>query len=203
MLEQVLVACHDCDLLQKLPFLQTGEVARCSRCKATLYARKKNPLSRSLALALTALILFIVANAFPFLSLSSQGQIIDSTLISGAIALFAGGNPILSSLVLLTVFIFPLINLVGLLYILISLKVSPSTIKIRPIYRLLRHAEPWGMLEVLLLAVLVAGVKLTDLATVIPGIALYSFGCLVVILAALDSTVDPYMIWRIKEEEEK
>lgn len=201
MLEQELVACHDCDLLQKLPFLQIGEIACCSRCSATLYTRKKNPLSRSLALALTALILFVVANIYPFLSLSSQGQVIDSTLISGALALFAGGNPILSSLVLLTVFIFPLINLVGLLYILLGLKVNPSTTKIRPVYRMLRHAEPWGMLEVLLLAVLVAGVKLTDLATVIPGVALYSFGGLIVILAALDSAIDPHMIWRIKDPE--
>ncbi len=199
MLEQELVACHDCDLLQRLPVLKTGEIARCTRCRATLYTLKKNPLRRSIALALTALILFIVANTFPFLSLSSQGQIIDSTLISGALALFAGGNPFLSSLVLLTVFVFPLINLLGLLYILLSLKLKPSKLQIRPIYRMLRHAQPWGMLEVLLLAVLVAGVKLTDLATLIPGIAVYSFAGLIVTLAALESTIDPHMIWRIKD----
>lgn len=202
MLEQELVACHDCDLLQRLPILHTGEIANCSRCNATLYCRKKNPLNRSLALALTALILFIAANLFPFLSLSAKGQIVDSTLISGAIALFAGGNPFLSSLVLLTVFIFPLINIVGLLYILIRMKLSPKTNEIRPIYRMLKHAQPWGMLEVLLLAVLVAGVKLTDLATVIPGIALYSFVGLTFILAALDSTIDPHMIWRIEKEKQ-
>ena len=199
--EQELVACHDCDLLQKLPLLSTGEVARCSRCKATLYSRKKDPLVRSLALALTALILFIVANVFPFMSLSSQGQIVDSTLISGAFALFAGGNPFLSSLVLLTIFVFPLVNLLGLSYILLSLKLAPAKVEIRPIYRVLRHAQPWGMLEVLLLAVLVAGVKLSDLATVIPGVAVYSFAGLIVILAALESTIDPHMIWRIREEE--
>lgn len=201
MLEQELVACHDCDLLQRLPLLHTGEFARCTRCHATLYRRKKNPLNRSLALALTALILFIVANSFPFLSLSSQGQIIDSTLISGAIALFVGGNLFLSTLVLLTVFVFPLMNILGLLYILLRMKISPTPREIRPIYRMLRHAEPWGMLEVLLLAVLVAAVKLTDLATVIPGIAVYSFAGLIVILAALESTIDPHMIWRTKEEQ--
>ncbi|MCB1756656.1 MAG: paraquat-inducible protein A [Gammaproteobacteria bacterium] len=194
--DQELVACHDCDLLQKLPRLNPGESAYCIRCKANLYKRKINPLNRSLALVLTACLLFVAANLFPLLSLNSQGHIIDSTLISGALVLFEQGDWLLSALVLLTVFVFPLINLSGLLYILLTLKLNRTPWKVRTLFRFIRHAEPWGMLEVLLLGVLVAGVKLGDLAIVIPGIALYSFALLILIMAALYSALDPHMIWR-------
>ncbi len=196
MQNQELIACHDCDLLQKIPRLQNGQKALCTRCRASLYQPKKNTLNRSLALTLTAIVLFIIANSFPFLSLNSQGQIIDSTLISGSVALYEAGSPILSALVLLTTFIFPLINLLGLLYILLIIKLNRTHWRMRTLFRLIRNTESWGMLEVLLLGALVAGVKLGDFALVIPGIALYSFALLILIIAALDSTLDPYLIWR-------
>jgi paraquat-inducible protein A len=193
---QELIACHDCDLLQQLPVLRPGERARCLRCGCKLHFNHKDSLNRSLALTVTAAVLFLVANVFPFLSLNSQGQIVDSTLISGALGLLEAGNPWLSSLVLLTTQIFPLMNLCGLLYILLSLKYDRNPTRVRDLYRLITHAQPWAMLEVLLLAALVAGVKLGDFATVIPGLALYSFIGLILILAAVDNTLDPQIIWR-------
>ncbi len=195
--DQEIIACHDCDLLQKLPHLVAGESALCTRCGARLYKRKHNTLNRSLAFVLTATVLFVVANSFPFMSLNSQGNIVDSTLLSGALALFERGNVILSSLVVLTTFVFPLANLLGLLYILLLLKFRRTPWRMRSVFRFVRHAQPWGMLEVLLLGVLVASVKLADFAIVIPGLALYSFASLILILAALDSVLDPHLIWRL------
>lgn len=197
--DQELIACHDCDLLQTLPRLAPGEKARCRRCSALLYARKKNALNRSLALACTAAVLFIIANTYPFLSVNSQGNVVDSTLLSGAYALFERGNVVLSSLVVLTTVVFPLSNLLVLLYILGTLKIQRNPWQMRALFRFFRHARSWSMLEVLLLGALVAGVKLGDFAIVIPGIALYAFSLLILILAALDSTLDPHLIWRAEE----
>lgn len=197
MQDQELIACHDCDLLQSLPSLREGESARCTRCSATLYTRRKNTLNRSLALVLTAAVLFVSANVFPFLSLNSQGNVVDSNLLSGAVALFEEGSVVLSSLVLLTTFVFPLAHLLGLTYILLLLKFRRKPWKMRSIFRFVRHAQPWGMLEVLLLAVLVSSVKLADFAIVIPGLALYSFAGLILIIAAVDSVLDPHLVWRL------
>ena len=194
---QEVIACHDCDLLQKLPRLNDGESARCTRCGACLYTRRKNTLNRSLAMVLTAFSLFVIANVFPFLSLNSQGQVVDSTLLSGSVALFEEGSVILSSVVLLTTFVFPLAHLLGLTYILLLLKFRRQPWRMRSIFRFVRHAQPWAMLEVLLLAVLVSSVKLADFAIVIPGVALYSFVGLILILAAVDSVLDPHLVWRL------
>lgn len=201
MQNQDLIACHDCDLLQRIPDLRAGQKARCLRCKSILAHHHRDSLNRSLSLTVTAAVLFVVANTFPFLSITSQGQIVDSTMISGALGLLEAGNPWLSSLVLLTTLIFPLMNLCGLLYVLFSLRLQHESGKVRDLYRLITHAQPWAMLEVLLLAALVAGVKLGDFATVIPGVALYSFIGLIIILAAIDNTLDPQIIWRHVREQ--
>lgn len=194
--DQEMIACHECDLLQSIPELHSGQKARCLRCRSILARHHKDSLNRSLSLTVTAAVLFVVANTFPFLSIASQGQIVDSTMLSGALGLLEAGNPWLSSLVLLTTLIFPLMNICGLLYVLFSLRLKHDSDRVRDFYRIITHAQPWAMLEVLLLAALVAGVKLGDFATVIPGVALYSFIGLIITLAAIDNTLDPQIIWR-------
>ncbi len=189
------IACHDCDLLQRLPPLKPGQSARCLRCNALLYSRKRTSLEFSLALAATGIILFAIANLFPFLSLNAHGQIQDSTLISGALAMFDSDRPMLAALVLLTAFVFPLLDLLGTLYILLNVRIGRTSRALLPLFRFLRSVKPWGMLEVFLLAVLVAVVKLGDLATVIPGVALYSFCLLILTMAALASSLDAHLIW--------
>ena len=82
-----LIACHDCDLLQSLP---DGEHHRgkayCARCGAVLHRYSRNSIDRSLALALTGLVLFLVSNLLPFLALNAQGRIQDSSLLSSSLS---------------------------------------------------------------------------------------------------------------------
>ena len=189
------IACHDCDLLLQLPKLRDGESALCPRCDALLYKRKVNSFDRSLALALTGLILFVVANAFPFLSLNAKGQIQDSTLISGALAMFDSDRPMLAVLVFMTTFAFPLFDLLGTLYILFAIRARRTSKGLLYLFRFLQSVNPWGMLEVFMLGVLVAVVKLGDLATIVPGTAMYSFALLIFVLAALANSLDAHQIW--------
>ncbi len=203
MLDQKFIACHDCDLLQLVPATNRWTEILCIRCDASLYQYKKNSLNRSISLLITAFVLFTVANVFPFIILHSQGQILESTLVSGSVALYKTGYPILSALVLLTTVIFPTINIIGMLYILLPIRMGFCPYRMRILYRFLRLAAPWGMLEVLLLGVLVASIKLHDLAIVIPGIALYSFILAIVVLTALETVLDPHLIWQHKIKYEK
>lgn len=193
--ESPLIACHDCDLLQSLPPLSDNESAHCLRCEALLYKQKKNSVQRSLALVITGIILFILANALPFLTLNAQGQIQDSTLLSASFAMLRSDDIGLAVLVFLTTFLFPLLDLGGLLYVLLAIQLDLKPWGIRPIFKFIRSAAPWGMLEVFMLAVLVAAVKLGDLASVIPGPALYAFSILIFVMAAISAALDPHLIW--------
>lgn len=189
------VACHECDLLQQITF--KGDSARyyCPRCGMLLRRTVKNGLDKALAFSTTGMLLFIIANAFPFMALNANGQIQESTLISGSLELYRAEQPLLAVLVLLTTIVFPLFDLLGTLYVLWPLKFGHASRKAIVTYRYLRTLRPWGMLEIFMLGVLVALVKLGDLATVIPGTALYSFGLLIFALAAANYVTDPEWVW--------
>ena len=197
--QRVLRICHDCDLIQEIPPLKAGKTARCIRCHSILERHRTNSLDRSLALALTGIILFILSNLFPLLSLKAGGVALDSTLLSSSIELFRIDRPLLSLLVFFTTILFPALSLAGMVYVLGSVKLGHNSQWIGPIFRFLRSTDVWGMLEVFLLAIIVAGVKLGDLAEIIPGISLYSFFALVIILALLSSTLDPDDVWQHQE----
>lgn len=192
--------CQDCDLLQKIPELQAGQVIRCARCRSVLEKKRYHSLDRSLALALTGLILFFLSNLFPLLTLKAQGVAFDANLIAASIELFRIDRPFLSILVFATTIVVPLFSLLGMLFVFMSVKMHWHSEYIGPIFRYLHSTEIWGMLEVFLLAIMVAGVKLADLAEVLPGISLYSFFALILVLAMLGSTLSPDEIWDHERE---
>ncbi len=190
-----LIACHDCDLLQRLPSDRKSGKVSCVRCGATLQRYSRNSIDRSLALAISGLLLFFVSNLLPFLALNAQGRMQDSSLLSSSLILWQDGNPFLGLLVFATTFLFPLFSLLAILYLLAPLKFGKQPRFSIHVFRYLQSTEPWGMLEVFMLATLVAVVKLGDIATVIPGPAMYAFSLLIIVLAALSTSLDPHLIW--------
>jgi len=190
-----LIACHECDLLYQRRSLPPGGTARCVRCGAVLYRHKRNSLDRVLALTIAGLILFMVANIYPFLTFRLEAQVQETTLISGVLELYAQGMWIVAGVVLLTSILMPLLELIGMLYILLPLKFNLRPWKLSFIFRLVRGFRPWGMMEVFMLGILVAFVKLAKMATLIPGIALYAFLTLIFVLAASAASLDPHIVW--------
>ena len=188
-------ACHECDLLQQIPTLKNGEIARCQRCGALLKRVHTNSLDRSLAFALTGLILFLVANLFPLISLKALGVAQHGNLISASIALFNAEMPFLGMLLLFTTILFPLFSLVGTIYVLTTIRMNRITPSVAPLFRFLRSTDAWGMLEIFLLALVVAAVKLVDITEVITGISLYAFILLIVTLTTLSLTLNPDDVW--------
>ena len=159
MTEQTFIACHECDLLQHLKSPPPGGSARCPRCGAVLHRSKRDSLNRTLALSLAGLILFTVANAFPFLAFEMQGQITQTRLFTGVKDLYAQGMWGLAALVLLTTIIVPAVQLTLMLYILVPLKVGRAPQHLAGVLRLLQNLTPWGMMEVFMLGILVSVVK--------------------------------------------
>jgi len=154
-----LVACHDCDLLHRKHLLREGERATCSRCGAVLYQKKPDSLERTLILTLTNLILFVLANVFPFMSFQLQGQEQVTLLISGGMELFHQGFWQLALLVIAVGVLFPLLKILGTLYVLIPMKFHRKIWKAQEVFRLVEALTPWAMMEVFMLGVIVAYVN--------------------------------------------
>ena len=191
-----LIACHECDLLLRIPAQPGGGVARCGRCNAVVHRSIPNSIERSLALTLAGLMLFVVANSFPFLAFKMQGLETETTLITGVVDLYKQGMWEISLLVLLTTIVVPLLQLLVLLYVLLPLYLNRLPWKLGTVFRFLHHLEPWGMMEVFLIGILVAVVKLVGMAQIVPGTALWSFALLIVILAAASVNLDPQIVWK-------
>ena len=197
-----LIACHDCDLIHRFGSVPEGSAAKCSRCNAVLYQNKRDSLERALALTVAGLILFVVANAFPFLGFKLQGQVHETILITGVQELYHQGMWILATVVLLTTIVMPAAQMLGLLYVLVPLRLNRIPWKLREVFRFILSLRPWVMMEVFMLGILVSIVKLAKMATIVPGIAAFAFMALIFILAASLAVLDPHEVWekiKIKE----
>ena len=189
------IACHECDLLHKIQPLPDGGAARCVRCDALLYYQKKDSLDRTLALTIAGLVLFIVANTFPFLAMKSGSIVRETTLITGVKGLYAQGMQSLALLVFLTSILVPFVHIAGMLYVLVPLKLNRVPRNLALVYRFIRSLQPWGMMEVFMLGILVSYVKLGKMAKIIPGLAIYSFVVLIFVLAGAAASLDPRIVW--------
>lgn len=190
-----LSACHDCDLLQEIPPAPQGAKVLCSRCGAILLRNKPNSIERTLAWILAGLVLFILANSFPFLGIKTGGIEHETTLTTGILVFYQQGNWILATVVALTCLVFPLLQMLGLLHVLLPLYLGRRPVRPVPVFRLVMHIEEWGMLEVFMLGILVSLVKLAKMASIVPGISLYSFGLLILVLAAAANSLDRHAVW--------
>ncbi len=190
-------ACHECDVIHRIKPLPGKGAAHCVRCGAVLYKHKPNSLERTLAFAFAGLILFILANSFPFLGLKIGSQVRETTLITGIYELYVQGMQLIAILVLLTTILVPFTQMVCLLYVLLPLKFHRLPKGLPLVFRFVNSVRPWGMMEVFMIGILVSLVKLAGMARIIPGISLYSFLALIFVLAAMTVSLDNHRIWHI------
>lgn len=190
-----LVGCLHCDLLQRLPDIAPGASARCARCNEELWRRGEDSLNRTLALSLAGAVLYLVANSVPMLGLTIVGREASTTVIGGALHLWREDQLTVAALVLFTAVVAPALQLGFILAITVGARRERPP---RWVGTLLRHypaSRLWSMLEVMILGVLVALVKIADYATVIPGLALFALGALVFVLAAMQANFDSREVW--------
>ena len=190
-----LIACQHCDLLQRLPELETGASARCPRCSKELWRRREDSLNRTLALTLAAAVLYVIANSVPMLGLTIVGRGASTTVIGGAEHLWDNGQQIVAVLVLFTAVIAPALQIGLMLAIVLGAMRQRAP---RWVGALLRHhptTRIWSMIEVMMVGVLVALVKIADYATVIPGVALFVLWVLVFVLAGMQASFDSREVW--------
>ncbi|MCP4672259.1 MAG: paraquat-inducible protein A [Desulfobacula sp.] len=197
------MACHDCGQLLVLPEMPDKTIARCFRCNAKLFCNSPDSIDKTLALAFSALILFAIANIYPFLAMRLKGFVQETNLITGIETLYHQGMPWIALVVLITTLIIPLFQIAGLIYICLPMRFGYLPWKTAQVFRLICNMQPWGMMEIYMLGILISMVKLAKMATIIPGFASIAFMMLICVLAATFSGLNPEDIWKrlpVKED---
>ena len=202
MTSHTLTACHECDLLQQEPILPPGGVACCPRCRAVLFRHIPDAVDRALAFTLGAAFLFIIANLFPIVGLEAAG-IANATSLYGAVeTIWKNDMEGVAALVFITTILIPAMELSLMLYVLLPLKLGWLPGELASILRVLQSLRPWSMTQVFIIGVLVALVKLAHLAHVVPGVALWAFGGLILLLTAAASNFNMHELWNLVTENE-
>lgn len=188
-------ACHCCGLVHRVPPLDARSIAVCTRCTATIrHGVHPRSVHRAAALATAALVLYPLALWLPVMEIQRLGHESHASIWSGTVALLAEGHLFVGLAVLLFSIIAPVTKL-GLIFALcIGQRFIASRHRARA-YRLIEFIGRWGMVDVLLVALLVAIVKLGDLVEVTPGMGVIVFGTVVILSLLASAAFDPHAIW--------
>lgn len=198
MAQDKLIACHECDALYRKPQLAGRQTARCTRCGAILYSSGSAQLDRICAMTVAALITFVIAQSFPIIELDANGIITESSLFGALIVLWGEDMQIVAVMVFCATILFPLTELVALLYVLLPIRRGFVPPGFNRVLRAIEFVRPWGMLEVFMLGVLITIVKMVSLARVIPETALFAFGALTLMFTVV-VTFDARTLWDIAD----
>lgn len=192
---QPLMACPECDLLLQLPHLAAGAKACCPRCGCVLARQPRHGHDLPLALAVTAVIVFVIANTSPLMDLSAVGRRASTTLLGGAWGMWQQGQPLTGALVFFCAFLAPGLFISALLAVLLAARRPTLPHWAASLLHLGAQMQPWAMFEVMLLGILVALIKIAELASVSPGIGLYALAILALLFPALIVSIDTRDLW--------
>ena len=201
-----LIACEECDALHRRSSVDgVGEASKdivpsgrhyeCRRCGATLGLARHAAFDLPLSLALAGLVALVIAHTNNILVIDIQGQVRSATLWAAAWTLYDEGAWFMSLLVLFTTLLNPLIEMGAVVYVLLPLRSGQQARGFDVVLRAMQAVGPWVMVEVFMLGVLVAFVKLNGLASVIPGPGLWAFGAVMILSAAMASAFDHEHVW--------
>jgi paraquat-inducible protein A len=184
------------------PVAQHGQ---CPRCHAPLHRRKPNSLARTWALLLTSVVLYIPANVLPVMTVTSLGRAQADTIMSGVVYLFVHGQWPLAVLIFFASVFVPLAKILTLGFLAASVGRRSSW---RPVdrtrmYRLTELLGRWSMVDIYVVTILVALVKLGNLATIEAGLGAVFFGAVVVVTMIAAEGFDPRLIWDAMEDRDE
>lgn len=192
-----LVSCHGCGLLLRA---LTGPM-RCPRCGSPLHSRRPHSLSRTWALLLTAILLYIPANALPVMKTAYFGSQSADTILSGVVYFLLHGDWPLALIIFVASVLVPLLKILALVYLLISVQ-RRSLARSRErtsLYRVTELIGRWSMVDVFAVALLAALVQMGNLASIQPGPGAGAFAGVVVLTMLAAQSFDPRLIWDQRE----
>ncbi len=194
-----LIACHGCDLLVDVGDLEHGARAYCPRCGHFLTRYRHDMMNRVLAFTIAAIILLLVSLNYPFLSFAASGLESVMTLRAAPGALMDYGMTTLAIMVAAFIILIPAFILLLLLVISLSVLTGSPGPWLRASARLVFELEVWAMVEVFIIGVIVSLVKIAAMATVVLGIAFWSYAAFTICFTLAMVTLDRYQCWELIE----
>ncbi|WP_293776009.1 paraquat-inducible protein A [uncultured Oxalicibacterium sp.] len=191
-----LVICEHCDSVYERAALGAGEVARCGCCDAVLYRASRLDVDRWLALTIAAAIAFVIANVCPVVRISFQGLHNEVTIWESAAALVYGPVAPIAVPTALSIIVVPFLQIALLLWVLAYARLYRRAPGFEWAMRLLTKLRPWSMVEVCLLGILVAVIKLSGFLQVAPGPGIWATAALM-ILITLIANRDVHWLWEL------
>ncbi|NIQ89187.1 MAG: paraquat-inducible membrane protein A [Deltaproteobacteria bacterium] len=196
-----LLSCHSCNLLSKSSGSHDHAHALCPRCGAPLHQRKTNSLTRTWALTIAAFIFYIPANVLPITVVTSLGKTQADTIMSGVIYFMMTGMWPIALVIFIASVAVPLLKLFVIAFLLISVQRKSRW---RPedrtrLYRIAEAVGRWSMVDIFVVTILVALVKLGGLASIDAGPAAVYFAAVVVVTMFAAMSFDPRLIWDVME----
>ncbi len=191
-----LAVCHVCCKMAP------AEQHQCPRCGAALHLRKPDSLQRTLALLITAGVLYVPANLFPIMITEQLGNSEESTILGGVVLLIELGSVPIAAVIFVASVMVPLAKFLALFYLVWSVHARhPASGRQRSVlYRLTELIGKWSMVDVFVVAIQVALVHLGGLLVIKPGIAALSFAGVVIVTMLAAHSFDPRLIWDRLEE---
>lgn len=196
--ESGLISCHFCHSLSRFPeTLDRKSQLYCPCCHSALHSRIPNSLSKTTALLLAGLILYIPANILPIMTVVYQGAGEPDTIMGGVKHLLEGGMWPLALIVFIASIVVPVLKLAVLTGLLISIAVHSRwnpTERTR-LYRIMEFIGRWSMVDIFVIGLLVALVQFGNTASIYPGAGSLSFAAVVILTMFAAHTFDPRLIW--------
>ena len=201
-LDAGIIVCGEC---HKLEYLREDEVQHCTRCGGRLHARRPNSLVRTWALLVTAAILYIPANLLPIMTVSFLGKGMPSTIMEGVVELIHADMLPIALVVFVASILVPTFKLVGIALLLYSVqRHQPMSAKQRILmYRFIEWIGRWSMLDIFVIAILVAVVNFGNLASIQANLGAAAFASVVILTMIAAVTFDPRLIWDNTFEEDE
>ena len=190
-----LLECHECGTLQRLPAMPPGARAACATCEAHLRRTRADPFSAPLALNIAGLVLFAIGTGWTLLSVSTAGQSRDADLLTGPREMGHFGLWELGAVVLATTVAAPLARIAATTAVLVSLRLRHRPPGIPALFAWTEHLRPWAMVEIFLLGLFVAYVRLSDIAHIDLGPSIAALAALTATSFAADTLLDRHAVW--------
>jgi paraquat-inducible protein A len=198
-----MVSCHACSLLVRAGSLHHGH-GNCPRCGGALHLRRPNSISRCWALLIAGIICYIPANILPVMTVIQFGEGEGDTIMSGVKAFIADGQYPLALLVFFASIFVPVLKIILLTYLLISVQIKSLW---RPrertvMYRITEAVGRWSMVDIFMISILAALVKLGSIATIEPSAGAVFFAAVVILTMFAAMAFDPRLLWDVMENKD-
>lgn len=193
-LDAGILVCGEC---HQLEYQIEGQEQHCARCGARLHMRRPNSIARTWALLITAAILYIPANLLPIMTINFFGNGAPSTIMGGVIELIQADMLPIAVVVFVASILVPTFKLVGIALLLYSVqRHQPMSARQRILmYRFIEWIGRWSMLDIFVIAILVALVNFGNLASIQADTGAAAFCCVVILTMLAAVTFDPRLIW--------